>query len=140
RLAEIAPAALAETLRQLAAGVAPRTPQDNNEASYAPKLEREHGLIDWSQPAELIERMIRAYDPWPGTYTMIRDGSGAERKLKIFSATLVEDAVADGIVIRCGAGALRLAEVQLEGKKRMSGAEFARGHPSFSFPTSRPSA
>ena len=46
------------------------------EATYAPKLEREHGQIDWSQPAEAIERKIRAFDPWPGAYTLLRDDGG----------------------------------------------------------------
>ena len=66
RLAEIAPGALKEALAQLQAGTAPRIPQDSSAATYAPKLEREHGRIDWSEPAALIERKIRAFDPWPG--------------------------------------------------------------------------
>src|SRR5881398_1857350 len=88
RLAEIAPGALQNALELLASGTAPRIPQNNDEATYAPKLEREHGQIDWSESAEAIERKIRAFDPWPGTFTILRDEPGVERKLKIFSATV----------------------------------------------------
>jgi methionyl-tRNA formyltransferase len=65
RLAQIAPETLLESLRRLAAGNASRIPQDNAHATYAPKLKREHGHIDWSESAEAIERKIRAYNPWP---------------------------------------------------------------------------
>jgi methionyl-tRNA formyltransferase len=137
RLAKIAPAALADALRQVAAGTAPRTPQNNAEATYAPKLEREHGLIDWSQSAEVIERKIRAFDPWPGSYTMLRDEKGRERKLKIFRVEIIgDDAVPVGVTRASDAGllvgasgaALLLRDVQLEGKKRMSAADLLRGH------------
>ena len=130
RLAEISPGALERALRLLESGNAPRLPQNPAEATYAPKLEREHGLIDWSLPAELIERKIRAFNPWPGAYTLLRDGAGRERKLKVFRAALVESAPdAPGIRIEAGGGALWLLDVQLEGKKRMRAAELMRGHP-----------
>jgi len=157
RLAAVAPEALAEALHQLTAGTAPRISQNPDEATYAKKLEREHGQIDWSHSAESIERKIRAFDPWPGTYIILRDDSGRERKLKIYSATVLRRgagepgeiiaAGAEGVVIAARDGALCLRDLQLEGKKRMSAAEFARGHPwlassravSFSFPSTRPS-
>ncbi|MDQ6862042.1 MAG: methionyl-tRNA formyltransferase [Verrucomicrobiota bacterium] len=158
RLGAIAPDALREAFRQLAAGTAPRIPQPNSEATYAPKLEREHGHIDWNRSALAIERKIRAYDPWPGTYTTVADQNGRGRKLKIYRAAImaaepgtpgkIVSVSENGIVIGCGEGALRLTDVQLEGKKRMSAAEFVRGQPwiasaqlaSFSFPTANPSA
>ena len=74
RLAQIAPEALLEALRLLAAGDAPRIPQDNAQATYAPKLKREHGQIDWSESAEVIERKIRAFNPWPGAFTELTIG------------------------------------------------------------------
>jgi methionyl-tRNA formyltransferase len=55
-------------------------------ATYAPKLGREDGRIDWNEPAVLIERKIRAFDPWPGAFTVLRDSGGRERKLKVFRA------------------------------------------------------
>lgn len=129
RLAEISPAALAEALQQLESGTAPRVPQKAAEATYAPKLEREHGLIDWSQPAAAIERKVRAFNPWPGAYTLVRDDARRERKLKIYRAAIETAAPGvAGIRIPAADGALLLLEVQLEGKKRMSAAEFVRGH------------
>jgi methionyl-tRNA formyltransferase len=129
RLAEIAPGALREALAQLQAGTAPRAAQDSLGATYAPKLEREHGRIDWSEPATLIERKVRAFDPWPGAFTVLRDETGRERKLKISRATVVDSSNADpaNLVIPTKQGAVRLEEVQLEGKRRMSAAEFLRG-------------
>jgi methionyl-tRNA formyltransferase len=130
RLAEIAPAALEKALAELQSGTAPRIPQDSSGATYAPKLEREHGHIDWSEPAALVERKIRAFNPWPGAFTILRDEAGAERKLKIFRASLVpaESSDPEKLVIAAKDGALRLEEVQLEGKRRMSAAEFRRGY------------
>jgi methionyl-tRNA formyltransferase len=130
RLAEIAPAALKEALDQLAAGTAPRIRQDSSAATYAPKLEREHGVLDWREPATLIERKIRAFDPWPGAFTILRDQGGKERKLKIFRARVVDSCSADpaNLVVPVKDGAVRLEEVQLEGKRRMSAAEFLRGY------------
>jgi methionyl-tRNA formyltransferase len=131
RLAQIAPEALLESLRLLASGNAPRIPQDNARATYAPKLKREHGLIDWSESAEAIERRIRAYNPWPGAFMKLD-----RQNLKIFSASVVDLTGQPGEVLRSdedlivatGKGALSLAEVQLEGKRRMTAAEFLRGH------------
>jgi methionyl-tRNA formyltransferase len=131
RLAQIAPDALLESLQMLAEGSAPRIPQDNNVATYAPKLKREDGKIDWSQPAETIERKIRAFNPWPGAFMEING-----RNLKIFSASIVGLSAKPGeilrsekeLVIAAGKGALSLGNVQLEGKRRMSASEFLRGH------------
>ena len=131
RLAQIAPEALLESLRLLSAGNAPRIPQDNARATYAPKLKREHGLIDWSESAEAIERKIRAYNPWPGAFMKVD-----HQNLKVFSASVVDLNGQPGEVLRSdedlivatGKDALSLAEVQLEGKRRMSAAEFLRGH------------
>ncbi|MEY2497024.1 MAG: methionyl-tRNA formyltransferase [Verrucomicrobiota bacterium] len=130
RLALIAPEALETALAQLENNIAPRSPQDASAASYAPKLEREQGRIDWTEAAVLIERKIRAFNPWPGAFTLLRDEAGAERKLKIQRASLVAGGKNDpeNLVIAAQDGALRLEEVQLEGKRRMSAAEFLRGY------------
>ena len=130
RLAEISPGALEQVLHLLKAGDAPRIPQNAAEATYAPKLEREHGLVDWADPVEVIERKIRAFDPWPGSYALVRDDTGRGRKLKIYRAAVATSAAgADGIRIPALGGTLVLLDVQLEGKKRMSATEFVRGHP-----------
>jgi methionyl-tRNA formyltransferase len=132
RLAQIAPDALLESLRMLAKGSAPRIPQDNKVATYAPKLKREDGKIDWSEPAETIERKIRAFNPWPGAFMKING-----RNLKIFSASIVDLRGEPGeilrsekeLVIAADKGALSLGNVQLEGKRRMSASEFLHGMP-----------
>ena len=128
RLAEIAPAALSEALAQLQNGAAARTSQDSSAATYAPKLEREHGRIDWNEPATLIERKIRAFDPWPGAFTILRDETGGERKLKIFRARLADKSSDEPLLVTAKDAALVLDEVQLEGKRRMPAAEFLRGY------------
>lgn len=135
RLAELAPAVLAETLALLAAGTAPRLPQNPALASYAPKLGRDDGRLDWSQPAAALERRIRAYHPWPGTYAVVVE-AGKEQRLKIHPpAAVVDRLLAAGepacdhgrLMVGCGVGALELVTVQPEGGKRMSAADYLRG-------------
>ena len=133
RLAQIAPEVLLESLRLVASGNAQRIPQDNALATYAPKLKREHGRIDWSESAEAIERKIRAFNPWPCAFMKL----GVEN-LKIFSGSVVDVSGMPGeilrseneLVIAAGKGAISVGEVQLEGKRRMRAAEFLRGHAS----------
>jgi methionyl-tRNA formyltransferase len=134
RLSKVAPEALLESLELLAKGSAPRIPQDNALAIYAPKLKREDGKIDWTGPADAIERKIRAFDPWPGAFMTI--SMNGAHNLKIFSATVVGLRGTPGEILKCendlvvaaGKDALSLREVQLEGKRRMSADEFLRGH------------
>jgi methionyl-tRNA formyltransferase len=135
RLAQVAPESLLEALDLLASGSAPRTVQDNAVATYAPKLKREDGQIDWSEPADVIERKIRAFNPWPGAFTKIAMGPDARRNLKIFAAAIVDLRGQPGEILRkknelivaAGRGALSLGGVQLEGKRRMNATEFLRG-------------
>lgn len=136
RLAHIAPNALLDALQMLANGNAPRIPQDNTLATYAPKLTRDDGKIDWSEPAEIVERKIRAFNPWPGAFTEI--AAPGVRKLKIFSAAIVDLSGKPGeflrsekeLIVAAGKNALSLNEVQPEGKRRMDAAAFLRGHAS----------
>jgi methionyl-tRNA formyltransferase len=93
-------------------------------------LNREAGRINWNETAEVIERKIRAYNPWPGAFTDFKD-----RKLKIFSASVIDLRGKPGetlrkdqeLVVATLDRALSLTEVQLEGKKRMTASEFLRG-------------
>ena len=134
RLAKAAPEALLDSLESLANGTAPRTTQNNTLATYAPKLKREDGKIDWLEPADAIERKIRAFDPWPGAFTTI--SINGTNNLKIFSATVVDLRGEPGeimrkqneLIVAAGKGALSLGEVQLEGKRRMRAPNFLRGH------------
>ncbi len=135
RLADLAAPVLAETMDLLVTGTAPRVPQDSAISTYVPKLERADGRLDWTQPAEALERRIRAYDPWPGTFTMSCDASG-EKRLKILPPARVEDVplppgqvLAKGgkLLVGCGGKSLSLAFVQPEGGRRMSAEDYLRG-------------
>lgn len=137
KLADLAADVLDESLRQLATGNAPRTPQDPALVTYIPKLDREDGRIDWSQPAAAIERRIRAYDPWPGTFTTVATADGAPARLKIFPpVTVLPDGPPPGtvhadagrLIVGCCGGALELHSVQPEGGRRMDAAGYLRGH------------
>jgi methionyl-tRNA formyltransferase len=136
RLAQIAPDALLESLQLLAKAIAPRVPQNNAFATYAPKLNRNDGKIDWMERAEVIERKVRAFNPWPGAFTTVAAKSGKPRNLKIFSASIVDLTGEPGellptedrsLVIAASDRALSLEEVQPEGRRRMTSAEFLRG-------------
>jgi len=134
RLARLGADALIDALRLIAAGRAPRTPQDHSAATYAGKLEKEHGRIDWAKPAADLVNLIRAMDPWPSAYTAHRG-----RLLKVWKAesaeqihggepgTILDVRQGGGIVVGSGGGAVRLLEVQPEDRRRMSADEYARG-------------
>lgn len=136
RLADIGPTALMKALKQLADGTAPRTPQDHDAATHIGKLDRSDGVIDWYQSAVEIERRVRAFDPWPGTSTVL-NGSA----LKVFPPVeIVEqgtgkpgevlEATKEGLLVACGGGgALRVVEIQPAGKKRMTAAAYFAGRP-----------
>lgn len=137
RLAEVAVDALRRGLPGLLDGSAPRTPQaELGESSHVPKLGREDGRIDWSWPASRLERRIRAYDPWPGTWTSF-PLSGAARRLKVFPARrTAAEAIPPGelrelegeLHVGCGAGgSLVLDMVQPDGARRMPAAAWWRG-------------
>lgn len=139
RLADLGPQVLAEGLPLLASGSAPREPQDDSVTTYAGKLERTDGRLDWSRPATEIERIIRAYDPWPGTHFLLPESAGG-KTVKVFPATEIEEgdsetpgtllSTEEALLVACGSGALRLSgELQLEGKKRLPAADFLRGFP-----------
>ncbi len=105
-------------------------PQQEVLATYAPKLSRESGRIDWTAPADLIERQIRAFDPWPGTFTVL-----AGYPLKILAARPADGSGIPGSVldnnltVACGSGAIRLTRVQLPGRLALDAGSFLRGHP-----------
>jgi len=135
RLASLAAEVLSETLTNIADGTAPRIPQVATLVSYVPKLERDDGRLDWTLSAIALERRIRAYDPWPGTFTLADEG-GKEKRLKIHPSTKVLDLVlapgmvsseTGSLIVGCGAGALEITSVQPEGGKRMCAGDYLRG-------------
>jgi methionyl-tRNA formyltransferase len=133
KLADLGPSALSDALKILADQPKAGTPQNPDEVTYAPKLLREHGRLDFTQSAETLERTIRAYDPWPGTFTEVTI-KGKAKRLKIFPPTSIrEQALSAGallhqngeLLIGCGNQSLILSEVQPEGSKRMPASAFA---------------
>jgi methionyl-tRNA formyltransferase len=138
RIAELAPEALKEALILLKQGKAPRIPQDHSQATYAAKLTREHGLVDWTKTREDIDRRIRAMNPWPGAYTWLPTQDGP-RKFKIFAGIMhhcdlnappgtVVRTDKHGILVASGTCGILLRDIQLEGKKRMHARDFLLGH------------
>jgi methionyl-tRNA formyltransferase len=135
RLSELGAAALVEALMLIGNGSATETAQDDAEATFAPKVERETARIDWTLPAVEISRHVRAYDPRPGAWTT-RDGA----EVKLFGARPIAAApggdgvpgtvmVADGtgVVVACGSGAVRITDAQPAGKRRLTTADWSRG-------------
>jgi len=132
RLAEMGAALISETLRNLDA-IEPRAQLDGD-ATFAPILKRENGLIDWSMDASAIERRVRGFQPWPNAYTKLDS-----RRLIIWRATpeqielsithgQVVEARSDRLVVSCGHSTLlRIAELQPEGGRRMSARDFING-------------
>lgn len=140
RLAEAAPSALIEGLHSLKNGTATFTAQDASLATYAPKLTRESGRIDWSKGSTELDRFIRAMRPWPSAFTMIEiphektpkvlkviDAIPSRRGLGKPGEILAADE--NGLLVAVGEGSLLIREVQLEGRKAMSTSDFLRGTP-----------
>ena len=135
RLADLAVLALREALELLESGEVGRVPQEEAASSYIGKLGREDGRIDWSMGAERLERRIRAFDPWPGTYTTVREGE-RECRIKIFPPThvvaadlLPGEVKRDGVrlIVGTAEGGLELFQLQPEGSRRMAVEEYLRG-------------
>jgi methionyl-tRNA formyltransferase len=134
RLAAMGADLLIRTLEGLEAGsIVPRK-QDAAEATYAPLLKKEDGRIDWSLPAQAIHNRVRGFQPWPGAYTAFRGGALRIWQSRPAAASCLAGFAAGHLasltplVVSCGSGALELIEVQLEGRRRMSAADFANGH------------
>jgi methionyl-tRNA formyltransferase len=108
-------------------------PQPESGATYAPKLSREDGRIDWTRDATAIERQVRAFDPWPGTFSTV-DGvvlkvlAAELARLDVAEGSLPGTLIEEGLCVACGQGALRLTKVQLAGRAAMDAAAFLRGH------------
>jgi methionyl-tRNA formyltransferase len=139
RIADLGPDLLIQGLEQLAAGTLPSIPQEEDRASYARRIKKEEGEIDWSLPAGEIEKRVRAFSPWPGAFTWaVEMGKPVrlaiwppvdvvERESGARAGTLLE-AGADGLLVACGKGCLRIHEIQRAGKKRMPVQDYLRGH------------
>jgi methionyl-tRNA formyltransferase len=131
-LASIGATLTLETLRGLQAGTIPPRPQDHAQATLAPILKKEDGLIDFSRPASEILNRMRGFQPWPGAYAKFRGKTLQVWKAAAQSRALPSSEIkveGDHLLVGCGIGtAIELLEVQLEGKKRASAADFLRGY------------
>ncbi|MDQ3243588.1 MAG: methionyl-tRNA formyltransferase [Gemmatimonadota bacterium] len=131
RLSELGALTLIEALALISLGAGNETPQDDSLTTYAPKVTREDARIDWSLPAVEVAQIVRAFDPRPGAFTT---KSGIDVKIFGVRPTTTGStrhgeviSVADGIVVACKDGAVRISEVQPSGKSRMTSADWVRG-------------
>lgn len=134
RLADIGADLMVETLQGLNEGSVRPRPQDDTRATLAPLLRKEDGLVDFHRAATEIYNRLRGFQPWPGAYSSLR---GKHFQIHWAKPSDLEVSLGPGelglehgnLLVGCGSRtALHLIEVQLEGKKRMSGTDFARGH------------
>jgi methionyl-tRNA formyltransferase len=137
-LATLGAELIVEALEGIASGSLTPTPQPSEGATYAPKLERDEGHLEWSRPAAQLERAVRALNPWPGTWFEHRG-----ERIKVLAAGVVDGRGEPGVVlddapsppsgdapiVACGEGALRLLRLQRPGRKPADAAEFLRGYP-----------
>lgn len=135
RMGEASAPLIVETLRRLDHGDINAVPQDNSQATLAQPLKKEDGLLDWSASAAQIYNRIRGLQPWPGAYTRFR-----EKTCQIWGRPVADGRAEAGaappgtirlekndIIVTCGHGALVLEFAQVEGRKRVTGREFANG-------------
>jgi len=134
KLAELGASALLEALDLVADGKAVETPQDESAATYTRPITRQDAIIEWSRDAHAIERMIRAFDPWPVARTSLKGEPLMIWKARVKEAasagpespgTIV--AVKPDPLVQCGRGRLALLEVQAPGRKRMKALDFLNG-------------
>jgi methionyl-tRNA formyltransferase len=132
KLADFGADLIVETLRGLQTGSVRPRPQDHTQATLAPILTKEDGLIDFSRPANEIMNRMRGFQPWPGAHTKFRGRSLQVWRAGVTDLTLPPaelKAEGDRLFVGCGRGeAIELLEVHLEGKKRSSAADFIRGY------------
>lgn len=146
-LAQLAPSVVATAVEGLRNGTAERVEQDESLMTYAPKLQREDGRIDWAQPAFQVARRIRAYHSWPGTFTIYPSvHKGVDKTLKVYPPVdvftrykkpagcrpgMVLESGPDGMIVSCGGsrgGAIRIMTMQPAGARKMNAESFFAGH------------
>lgn len=134
KLAETGSRLIVEALEKLEAGELTPEKQDDEKSCYAKMLTKAMGLIDWQEPASVIERKVRGLYSWPGAYTFYQG-----KMLKLYGAEVLKEeadgeagtvnaVTKDAVIVNCGEGRLALQEIQLEGKKRMAVKDFLLGY------------
>lgn len=135
-MAPIGAELLKETLDELIRGNIKREKQDENEATYAPILKKENGLIDWSEPSYKIVNLIRGLSPWPSAYTFYKDLMIKIWKAEVYHKTYEDNTIGEiveiiknkGLVVKTGDSSLLITEIQAPNGKRMTVEEYLRGH------------
>lgn len=139
RLIEIGTPALLTALNAIANGSAVRTPQPEAGTTYASKLLKDEAALRWTEPADVLARRVRAFNPFPMAYTK-RQGDADDQRIRVLmaSSTAESTSAAPGTItqltsktmsVACGQGQLMITQVQLPGKKPVSVNELLRGHP-----------
>lgn len=135
KLAAVGGRLLLETLRRLKEGRLTPCPQDSSQASMAPLLKKEDGLLDWSLPAAAIVNRVRGLSPWPGAYTylgadrwIVWKAQALDRSAPAVLPGAIVEAAKEGLLVATGSGALRVTEVQPANSRRMSVAQYLAGH------------
>jgi methionyl-tRNA formyltransferase len=138
RLAALGAALLVNTIKQYVSGAIAPANQPAEGVSYARKLTKEDGRLDWRRPAPDLWNRLRALNPWPGVFTFLA-GAPKPVLLKVWKAEVLEGATGlpgtvlqadrQGLVVACAAGALCITELQREGGRRLGVAAFLAGHP-----------
>jgi methionyl-tRNA formyltransferase len=136
RLALLSGDFLLRTLDGLAENRLEERPQDDAEATYTAKIDRQMSLVRWDQPAETLSALIRALDPWPGAFTKYQG-----KEIKLFASKVVDPEGPDGVpgrvsgqsegalAVETGKGIIKIRELQISGKKRLAASDFLRGFP-----------
>lgn len=133
RLAELGGKLLVETVAEMIAGTAGRVRQEEGAVTLAPMLSKELSPMDFTRSAQALHDQVRGLSPWPAAVTTVGGG-----RCKIFSTQVEEgggepgqvlEAGKTGVLVACGQGALRILELQPDGKKRMKAADYLLGHP-----------
>ncbi|NUO71218.1 MAG: methionyl-tRNA formyltransferase, partial [Frateuria sp.] len=133
RLADLGARLIVEALELAACGGMPRTKQPEEGVTYAHKIDKAEAQVDWSQPADVIERRMRAFDPFPGATTSLGKDAIKLWRGQVVEATPTQPAGTvlnvgpEGVDVATGRGVLRLTELQRAGGKRLPAADFLRG-------------
>ena len=143
KLAELGAELLNEAIFKIFSGKISLQPQDDSRASYTRILRKEDGKIDWQKPAQVLERQVRAFSVWPGSYTIFNDGTKS-RKIKILEARVYKSpdenkypigkvliVPQNEIGVQCGKDFLAVKRLQMEGKNESNSEDFLRGYANF---------
>ena len=136
KLADLGGRMIVDALHKLEQGGLSATPQSDEGVTYAAKIAKEEAVLDLTQPAQALERKIRAFNPFPGATATFNDVAVKFWRAEVASPNTTAEpgkvlaaSAQDGVLVACGQGALRVLELQKPGGKRLPAAEFLKGFP-----------